>query len=45
MTKYCPDCGCPLKETTLDRYWCPNCFKIIEEEKESDEDTIQSYIG
>ncbi len=45
MQKYCIDCGCPLKETTLDRDWCPNCFKIIGEEKESDEDTKQSYIG
>ncbi len=33
MTKYCPYCGCPLKETSLGRDWCPNCFKVIEEEK------------
>ena len=43
--KVCPKCGCPLQITNLDRYWCPNCFKVIEEEKESEEGAYTGYLG
>jgi len=42
--KNCPNCGCPLQKTNLDRDWCPNCFKVIEEQKESEENENPSYV-
>ena len=45
MNKYCKVCGCPLEKTTLDRDWCPVCFKIIEEETEEDKTKKRSYVG
>jgi len=44
MVKTCEDCGCPLKKTTHDRDWCPNCFKIVGEES-GDEEGERNYIG
>ncbi|KKN67363.1 hypothetical protein LCGC14_0462270 [marine sediment metagenome] len=45
MTKNCPECGCPLQSTTHDRGWCPNCFKAIENEEPSEEDSYLGYFG
>ena len=44
MTKLCPYCGTPLKETTLGRKFCPNCGIIEETPQEIKKEDI-SYIG
>ncbi len=48
MSKLCPYCGTPLKETTHGRWLCPN-HGIIEEIKsenlENSENKKRSYLG
>ena len=44
MTKHCPYCGTPLRETTYNRNWCANCG-IIEEQEPSTKDSYDGYIG
>lgn len=44
----CPNCGTPLKETSFNRQFCPNCGIIDDnsiEEKEDKEDRPREYIG
>lgn len=31
--KTCKKCGTPLRETTHDSWWCPNCFEYGNEEE------------
>ena len=42
--KYCPNCGCPLKITSWNRYFCPNCG-IVDNEESHQEDGEHSYIN
>lgn len=46
MSKLCPYCGTPLKETTYGRWFCPN-HGIVEEESKSEnsKNEKRSYIG
>jgi len=47
MVKCCVICGTPLRKTNFDRYFCPNCG-IIEENQdklvEPEENKKPSYI-
>jgi len=45
MLTNCPYCGTPLKETTYDRLWCPNCGIVQDEKQEEKEKGDISYIG
>ena len=45
MTKLCPICGTPLKETTWGRFYCPNHGIINGNEELPDDEVKRSYIG
>jgi len=43
--KNCPICGTPLKETTWNRWCCPNHGIIVEDDEVEEIDKERSYIG
>jgi predicted RNA-binding Zn-ribbon protein involved in translation (DUF1610 family) len=46
MEKYCMKCGALLVETTLNKFWCRNCGKILEnQENQEVENNEAKYIG